>query len=100
MMPAVLFMIGAPVAIAAVLAVVALSGRMPQALRNAIVRGAVVLFYPVFIATALYNGWTGYVAGDWLTTVLSGFTAAALAVVGVKIWRNPSLKSDVSEARQ
>lgn len=95
MIPAVMFMIGAPVAIAAVLAVVALSGRMPQGLRNGIMRGAVVLFYPMFIAAAVYNGWAGYVAGDWLNIALSGVTAAGLAVAGVQIWRNPSLRRDM-----
>lgn len=95
MMPAVMFMIGAPVAIAAVLAVVALSGRMPQGLRNGIIRGAVLLFYPMFIAAAVYNGWAGYVAGDWLNIALSGVTAAGLAVASVQIWRNPSLRRDM-----
>ena len=94
MMPAVMFMIGVPVAIAAILAVVALSGRMPQGLRNGIMRGAVLLFYPMFIAAAVYNGWAGYVAGEWLNIALSGVTAVSLAVVGVKIWQNPSLRRD------
>ena len=96
MMPAVMFMIGAPVAIAVVLAVVALSGRMPPGARNAIMRGAVLLFYPVCVAVAAYSGWTAYVAGDALSAVLAGVTAAGLAVAGFKIWQNPSLQRDVS----
>ncbi|WP_183212883.1 hypothetical protein [Brevundimonas variabilis] len=90
----IIFMIGTPVAIAAVLAVVALSGRMPPAQREAIVRGAALVFYPVCVFAAAYGVWTAFVAGDGLSLVLSAVTAVAMAVAGIQIWRNPSLRRD------
>jgi small neutral amino acid transporter SnatA (MarC family) len=100
MMPAVMFMIGTPVAIAGVLVVVALSGRMSKARRDVIVRAAALVFYPACVLAAAFTGWTSYEAGEWLTTVLSAISATALVGVGVQIFRNPSLRRDGIEAKR
>ncbi len=91
MIPAAFLTIGMAVMVAAILVLVALSGRIRPRVRLVIVRVAIVLFYPIFAVSVFISAWRELVAGDWVWGVLNVGVAIILSVNGVLAWRGRSL---------
>ncbi len=92
MTTATFFLIGMAVLVAAVLILAAFSGRMRKDTRGLIVRLAVGLFYPFVVLVSAQTAWGAFAEGDWLVAVLNALVVIGITIVGIQMWRNPTLR--------
>lgn len=81
------FMVGLPIAIAMMIAVVLVSGRLKPEVRTRFERGLAAIFYPMAVIYWLWRAVEYSGEGDRLRCVLMAIVAVAFSVLGIRAFR-------------